>query len=768
MKHRLRFLFILASIIITGQVIQAQVLNPNDPLVIYNPNNPPKQPAYGQVGKWTAKLDRKQDYKAYIYKGLPIRLKFPKNYNPNANETYPVVVMFHGRGENRKDFYDNDQQLTHGASNFSAAAQKGQYNGYVLHPHSYGGWRDDDMDRIVEFLEYMVDNAHADPYRVSVHGLSNGGKAVWSFLYDHTKLVASALPMSGISDDQSTNSLNRIRYTQMWISQGGQDKNPTPGGSRQLADAIENVGGGIRYTLYPDAGHGVWGRHYSEPDFFPFIMRANKVNPWPLYGRSEFCPGDAVQLTLGLTPGFEAYQWRKDGQVIAGATSHELSVTTLGTYDARIKRNGQWSYWSPEPVVVKIKEETQTPTPVFAQAHSGVIPSPDGRDYTVLTLPEGYASYAWKKVGSNAVIGSAATLRVTSAGQYLATVVEKFGCTSIASAPVSVVDAGGPNAPAPVSGLAAATASKTQITLSWQHNASAPHPETGFEIYRSIQASGGFELIEVVAANVLTYTDQGLATGTQYYYQVRAINASAASATVSASGATESDTVLPTVPTNLRTGNYTISSVFLRWNPSTDDVGIAHYVVYRDGVQVLTTTDPETTVYNLVPGGQYSFMVRAKDVSGNLSAVSNTVLVTTQAQNVTYAYYEGSFSQVADFANLTPKKTGKTDNIDITLREREDNFAFAFEATLIVPQNGTYTFYTTSDDGSKLYINGEQIVDNDGKHGSQERNGQITLTAGNHAIRVVYFNGTGGKTLEVRWKGSSFSKRLHSDLSLLW
>ncbi len=759
MKNLSQTLYVLALIIFGGMTAEAQVLNPNDPLVIYNPNNPPQQPPYGQVGKWTAKLDRKQDYKAYIYKGLPIRLKFPKDYNPGANETYPIVVMFHGRGENRKDFYDNDKQLTHGASTFTGAIQAGKYNGFVLHPHSYGGWRDDDMQRISEFLEYMFDNAHADPYRVSVHGLSNGGKAVWSFLYDHTKLVASALPMSGIGADQSTSTLNRIRYTPMWISQGGQDKNPTPGASRQLADAIENVGGGIRYSLYPDAGHGVWGRHYAEADFFPFLMRANKVNPWPLFGRSEFCPGDAVSVTLGLTPGFEGYEWRKDGQVIAGATSHELSVTTYGSYDARIKRNGQWSYWSPEPVVVQVKEETQTPTPVLAQAHSGVIPSPDGRNYTILELPEGYASYAWKRVGSNAVIGNAATLRVTTPGQYVATVTEEFGCTSIVSAPFRVVDATGTNAPAPITTLTANTVSKTQVALAWQHNASAPHPETGFEIYRSTQADAGFSLVEVVGANVSGYTDQGLATGTKYYYLVRAINTNGASATAKANGSTESDTVLPSVPGNLRAGNSTTTSVFLRWNSATDDVGIAHYVLYRDGVQILTTTDTEATVYNLAPNGQYTFTVRAKDVSDNLSPVSNAVLVNTQAQNVTYSYYEGSFRQVSDFENLTPVKSGNTDNIDISLRERESNFAFSFLATLIVPQDGTYTFYTTSDDGSKLYINEQQVVDNDGLHGSRERNGQITLTAGNHALRVSYFNGTGGKRLQVRWKGPGFGRR---------
>ena len=77
----------------------------------------------------------------------------------------------------------------------------------------------------------------------------------------------------------------------------------------------------IRYTEYPNIGHDTWDSAFADPDFFPFMLRGYSSNPWPLYGRTGFCNGNAINVTLGVPPGFDGYQWRKNGAVISGATS---------------------------------------------------------------------------------------------------------------------------------------------------------------------------------------------------------------------------------------------------------------------------------------------------------------------------------------------------------------------------------------------------------------------------------------------------------------
>ena len=767
MKHLFRTLFFVLVLFVTCTV-DAQVLDPNDPVVTYDPANPPQQPPFGQVGDWvrTKRVGwNTDDYKAYIYKGLRIRLKFPKNYDANADKRYPVAVMFHGRGEKSGDLYDNEKQLVHAARDFQRAIDNGSFDGYALFPQSYGGFSDAETQALTEFIEYMVNNAHVDPYRVNIHGLSNGGKAVWAYLIDHPTLVASALPMSGTTSDRSNTTLNEIKYTPIWNTQGGRDKNPSPGYSSSLFNTLtKDFGGNMRYTLYPNLGHGVWNTHYREPDFFPFLTRANKTNPWPLYERKEFCPGDAINVTLGLTPGFEAYEWRKNGAVIAGATSHQLTVTTVGTYDARVKRKGVWSYWSPVPVEVKVKAPTQTPPVAVAALHSTVIPSPDGRNYTVLELPEGFEAYEWKKVGSNTVLGRERTLEVSTPGEYVATVTEKFGCSSNPSDPFKIVSASGANAPDPATGASAITLSKTAVKVAWSDNPSATYDETAFEIYRSTQSGGPYDLVQINEANVLSYTDTDLQSGQPYYYVIRAVNENGA-ATLSneTSATTQSDTNAPTAPLSLTLVSNSTTTVTLSWAASTDDVGVDQYFVYRNGTRVSVTDETSTTIFNLTPDAVYNFTVKAVDLSGNLSPASNQVVVKMAANGLIYTYYEGTFRSLPDFNALTVVKTGQADNVSISPRRRDSNFALKFEGVITVPTDGEYTFYTSSDDGSKLYIDAfdeeHRVVNNDGQHGNQERSGTVTLDAGSHAFFLTYFQGGGGKALEVRWQGPGISKQ---------
>ena len=92
------------------------------------------------------------------------------------------------------------------------------------------------------------------------------------------------------------------------------------------------------------------------------------------------------------------------------------------------------------------------------------------------------------------------------------------------------------------------------------------------------------------------------------------------------------------------------------------------------------------------------------------------------------------------------------------MRKPGDNYAIRYHGYLRVPTNGMYTFYTTSDDGSKLAIGSEEVVDNDGVHGTQERSGQIALKSGLHPCTVTFFQGTGGASLGAAWQAPGLEK----------
>ena len=124
-----------------------------------------------------------------------------------------------------------------------------------------------------------------------------------------------------------------------------------------------------------------------------------------------------------------------------------------------------------------------------------------------------------------------------------------------------------------------------------------------------------------------------------------------------------------------------------------------------------------------------------------------------------YNYYESYWTSLPDFTTLTPAKTGTSSTPTLTVRNRDESFGLRFSGYVSVPTDGVYTFYVSSDDGSKLLIGPTEVVNNDGGHAEQERSGSIGLRAGLHAITIPYFQGGGSRALTVSYSGPGVSKQ---------
>ena len=88
-----------------------------------------------------------------------------------------------------------------------------------------------------------------------------------------------------------------------------------------------------------------------------------------------------------------------------------------------------------------------------------------------------------------------------------------------------------------------------------------------------------------------------------------------------------------------------------------------------------------------------------------------------------------------------------------------DDVGAVFEGQIVFPATGIWTLFTESDDGSRLLVDGVQIVDNDGLHGMQERSGTIQVDQiGPRGVRVEFFERGGGAGIIVRWEGPGTGK----------
>ncbi|MCA9065582.1 MAG: trypsin-like peptidase domain-containing protein [Planctomycetaceae bacterium] len=111
-----------------------------------------------------------------------------------------------------------------------------------------------------------------------------------------------------------------------------------------------------------------------------------------------------------------------------------------------------------------------------------------------------------------------------------------------------------------------------------------------------------------------------------------------------------------------------------------------------------------------------------------------------------YELFHGQYSLLPDFAALTSVSQGTTPivSLDSIKRDRNDYYAVAMTGFLKVDQDGLCRLVLTSDDGSRAFLNGNPVIDNDGNHPPYGVGRWLSLQKGLHPIRIEYFQGNGG------------------------
>lgn len=146
--------------------------------------------------------------------------------------------------------------------------------------------------------------------------------------------------------------------------------------------------------------------------------------------------------------------------------------------------------------------------------------------------------------------------------------------------------------------------------------------------------------------------------------------------------------------------------------------------------------------------GHYNYPFGESFLEDDLSFIS-PVDVPNAVQGLLYTYFEGSFKSVHDMKDQHIVKEGVVSKISLDEALADDHFGFAFTGLIRIPEKGLYRFYTYSDDGSRLFVGGVEVVDNDGSRSAQRAEGVIALHEGYHDFALLYFEDYMGEHLEV-------------------
>jgi hypothetical protein len=149
----------------------------------------------------------------------------------------------------------------------------------------------------------------------------------------------------------------------------------------------------------------------------------------------------------------------------------------------------------------------------------------------------------------------------------------------------------------------------------------------------------------------------------------------------------------------------------------------------------------------IVLGASFSAITTGQDA---LPTFGTTVVIPSGLRGLVYHIRRYS-SRLPKFEKMKPVGTIYTSSLNIPpqdfrqgfpgVTKRFEGFAIDYTGRFWIDHPGTYRFLLTSDDGAKLYLDDELIVDNDGVHPPEDRTGSAGLSGGIHRIRVSYFQG---------------------------
>ncbi len=175
------------------------------------------------------------------------------------------------------------------------------------------------------------------------------------------------------------------------------------------------------------------------------------------------------------------------------------------------------------------------------------------------------------------------------------------------------------------------------------------------------------------------------------------------------------------------------------------------------------------TNQNMVVGGlagstTYYFAIKTSDEVPNTSALSNVASGATTSTPGTGL--RGDYYDNMDFTSWKLTRTDATVDFDWGSGSPDasmgaDTFSVRWMGQVKAQYTETYTFYTYSDDGVRLWVNGQQLVNNWTDHSPTENSGTIALTAGvKYDVVMEFYENGGGAIARLSWSSASTPKQV--------
>lgn len=191
-------------------------------------------------------------------------LYLPSAYVTNEEE-WPLLLFLHGAGERGDDL---ELVKIHGPPKM--IAQGRDFPFVVISPQCPEGvwWS---IETLHALINEVIETHRIDTSRIYVTGLSMGGYGSWGLAYTYPDLFAAAVPICGGGEPEKAPLMKEIPT---WVFHGAKDTAVPLQRSQEMVDALEEAGGDVRFTIYPEAGHvEAWENAYGDPELWEWLAK---------------------------------------------------------------------------------------------------------------------------------------------------------------------------------------------------------------------------------------------------------------------------------------------------------------------------------------------------------------------------------------------------------------------------------------------------------------------------------------------------------------
>jgi len=198
----------------------------------------------------------------------PVRylLYLPPNYTRRTK--LPLVVYLHGSGSRG---YDLNLVRREGPTWLVDHAKK--FGFILLSPQvpPGGGWK---AELLIALIEHVRESVSIDENRMYLTGVSMGGNGTWAIgAYDPGYFAAIA-PLCGQGHVWKA---KRLAHVPIWAFHGAKDSAIPLKDSQVMVDAVRKCGGDVKFTIYPNAGHGICGMTYENPELCNWFLSHRRM-----------------------------------------------------------------------------------------------------------------------------------------------------------------------------------------------------------------------------------------------------------------------------------------------------------------------------------------------------------------------------------------------------------------------------------------------------------------------------------------------------------